>query len=410
MPNWSRRKFVQGAAAAFPLAHAAAAQPEAHPALTREYWVQTLTKIGDPVLSALSEQKLKATMPVEAPHGNAEERRQFTHLEALGRLLSGMAPWLESGASGGPEASRREHYCQLSRRAIASAVDPHSPDYMNFSKGSQPVVDAAFLALAILRAPRELWEKLDTATKSRLADALRSSRVILPGYNNWLLFSATVEAFLFRAGEQWDKMRVDYAVRSLNEFYKGDGLYGDGPSFHWDYYNSFVMHPMLLAVVETLAGQDKVWDKLHSIFLERSRRYADIEERLINPDGSYPAIGRSITYRCGAFQLLADMALKKQLPQHVAPAQAREALTAVIRRTLDAPGTFDANGWLTIGLCGHQPSLGERYISTGSLYLCSNAFLPLGLPASDPFWSGGAEQWTSQKIWSGKDVQADHSI
>jgi hypothetical protein len=205
-------------------------------------------------------------------------------------------------------------------------------------------------------------------------------------------------------------MRVDYAVRSLNEFYKGDGLYGDGPLLHWDYYNSFVMHSMLLAVVETFSGQEKAWDKLHPVFVERSRRYADIQERLVNPDGSYPAIGRSITYRCGAFQLLADMALKKQLPQRLTPAQVREALTAVIRRTLDAPGTFDANGWLTVGLCGHQPSLGERYISTGSLYLCSNAFLPLGLAADDPFWSGAAEQWTSQKIWSGKDLPADHSI
>jgi hypothetical protein len=409
MPNWSRRRFVQGAAAAIPLAHAAAAA-EASPAATREYWIQTLTKVGDPVLSALSERKLKATMPVEAPHGNADERRQFTHLEALGRLLSGMAPWLESGATTGPEATRRDRYCSLSRKAIASAVDPHSADYMNFSKGSQPVVDAAFLALAVLRAPRELWEKLDGATKRQLVEALRSSRVILPGYNNWLLFSATVEAFLFRAGEEWDKMRVDYAIRSLNEFYKGDGVYGDGPALHWDYYNSFVMHPMLLAVVETFAGQEKVWDELHPVFLERSRRYADIEERLINPDGSYPAIGRSITYRCGAFQLLATMALKKQLPRRLPPAQAREALTAVIRRTLDAPGTFDANGWLTVGLCGHQPSLGERYISTGSLYLCSNAFLPLGLPPSDPFWSGSTEPWTSQKIWSGKDVPADHSI
>ncbi|HEX6546425.1 MAG TPA: DUF2264 domain-containing protein, partial [Bryobacteraceae bacterium] len=399
MSNWSRREFVQGAAAAFPLAHAASAQSETAPVPTREYWIHTLTKVGDPVLSALSARRLKATMPVEAPHGNADERRQFTHLEALGRLLSGMAPWLESGASSGPEASRREHYCDLSRKAIAAGVDPHSPDYMNFSKGSQPVVDAAFLALAVLRAPRELWEKLDRTTKRQLVEAMRSSRVILPGYNNWLLFSATVEAFLFRAQEDWDKMRVDYAVRSLNEFYKGDGLYGDGPAFHWDYYNSFVMHSMLLAVVETFTGQEKFWDKLHPVFVERSRRYADIQERLINPDGSYPAIGRSITYRCGAFQLLADMALKKQLPQRLAPAQAREALTAVIRRTLDAPGTFDTNGWLTVGLCGHQPSLGEGYISTGSLYLCSNAFLPLGLPASDPFWSGTAEGWTSQKIW-----------
>ena len=75
----------------------------------------------------------------------------------------------------------------------------------------------------------------------------------------------------------------------------------------------------------------------------------------------------------------------------------RGALTAVIRRTLEAPGTFDAAGWLRIGFCGHQPAIGETYISTGSLYLCAAAFLPLGLPASDPFWASPAQPWTAQR-------------
>ena len=45
----------------------------------------------------------------------------------------------------------------------------------------------------------------------------------------------------------------------------------------------------------------------------------------------------------------------------------------MIRRTLEAPDTFDKEGWLQIGFCGHQPGVGETYISTGSLYLCSVA-------------------------------------
>jgi len=98
------------------------------------------------------------------------------------------------------------------------------------------------------------------------------------------------------------------------------------------------------------------------------------------------------------------------LPARVTPAQVRCALTAVIRRTLDAPGTFDADGWLRIGFCGHQPSLGENYISTGSLYLCAAGLLPLGLPASDAFWCAPAAKWTSQKIWGGEDLPLDHAI
>ena len=72
------------------------------------------------------------------------------------------------------------------------------------------------------------------------------------------------------------------------------------------------------------------------------------------------------------------------------PGQARAALGAVIARTLDAPGHVRRRGWLTLGSCGHQPGVAETYISTGSLYLCSAAFLPLGLPATDPFWTDAA--------------------
>jgi hypothetical protein len=143
--------------------------------------------------------------------------------------------------------------------------------------------------------------------------------------------------------------------------------------------------------------------------LERSQRYALILERLIAPDGSFPAIGRSLAYRCGAFHLLAALALKRQLPDALAPGQARAALTAVIQRTLGAAGTFDANGWLTIGLAGHQPTLGERYISTGSLYLSAVAFLPLGLAPSDPFWASAPVPWTSVRAWRGEAVPIDHA-
>jgi hypothetical protein len=398
----SRRNFLKTSAGTL------AAVPETGRPTDRAYWIGVLTRIADPVLLALSERRLKATMPVEAPHGNLEDRRQYTHLEALGRLLAGLSFWIESGDSA--ESNSRARYADLSRRAIAAAVDPSSPDYMNFNKGSQPVVDAAFLALALLRAPTELWQKLPAQTKQQLLTALRSTRVIRPGFSNWLLFSATIEAFFSFAGEPWDAMRVDYAVRQIDEWYKGDGVYGDGPQFHWDYYNSYVIHPMLLAVLETVSKSSKAWNEFHPEALVRARRYGAIQERLIGPEGSFPPIGRSLAYRFGAFHLLALMAYRRQLPEGIAPAQVRSALTAVIRKMIEAPGTFDAAGWLTVGFCGHQPSIAEPYISTGSLYLCSTVFLPLGLSNADPFWSEPSQAWTAQKAWTGETVPADHAL
>lgn len=387
-----------GTALAAQVRAAAPAEPD------REYWIRTLRKVADPVLTSLSQRRLKIEMPVEAAP-NVTDRRNYTYLEALGRLLSGIGPWLESGES---EVSRR--YADLARRAITAAVDPSSPDVMNFSQGSQPVVDAAFLALGILRAPSELWEKLDANTKANLVKSMLATRVIQPGFNNWLLFSAMVEAFLSHAGEKWDTVRIDYAIRQHDEWFKGDGMYGDGPQFHWDYYNSYVIHPMLMQAMETISKVSKTWTPLSANLQIRAKRFAAIQERIIAPDGSFPAIGRSLAYRCGAFHHLASMALRKELPDGVSPEQVRGALTAVIRRTLEADGTFDAKGWLQIGLCGHQPSVGESYISTGSLYLCANAFLPLGLSASDAFWSGAAKPWTAQQAWSGAPVAIDHAV
>jgi hypothetical protein len=137
--------------------------------------------------------------------------------------------------------------------AIDRAVDPSSPDFLNFTRERQPLVDAAFLAQALLRAPRALRDSLDASTRRNLIAALESTRTISPGFNNWLLFSATVEAALARLGATWDRLRVDYALRQHDQWYKGDGMYGDGPSFDWDYYNSFVIHPMLLDVLERAA-------------------------------------------------------------------------------------------------------------------------------------------------------------
>ena len=374
----------------------------------REIWTSLLQRVADPVLKNLAAGTLKARMPVEQAQG--ADRASVTHLEALGRLIAGMAPWLELPADGSPEGRLRGQYADLARRAIARAVDPSSPDYMNFTKGGQPLVDAAFLGQGLLRAPRELRDGLDAATKEQLIAALESTRSIQPGFNNWLLFAATVEAALARLGATWDRMRVDYALRQHDEWYKGDGAYGDGPSFHWDYYNSFVIHPMLLDVLDVFRGENAAWKELAPKAEERARRYAAIQERFIGPDGAYPPIGRSLAYRCGAFHLLAAMALRRALPKEITPPQVRGALTAVIRKTLEAPMTFDANGWLQIGFCGHQPGVGETYISTGSLYLCSVGFLPLGLDATDPFWSAPPEPWTQVHAFGGQAFPIDHAI
>jgi hypothetical protein len=418
----SRRNFLKSAVLASAPLLATAGIPEvaALPADTadqlsglddRAKWLSIVERVSQPVLEAISQQKLRATMPVEAAEGAVEQRKQSTHLEAVGRLLCGLAPWLEAEPGNNPkEEELRNRYREWARLAIKYGTDPQSADALNFGTNGQSVVDAAFLALATVRAPDQLWAKLDSTTKDNLVRALVETRQIQPGFNNWLLFSAMIEAFFCKYGQPWDTMRIDYALRQHQEWYKGDGIYGDGPSFHWDYYNSFVIQPMMLNVMDAVQTITDRWSALRKTIETRAQRYAAIEERLISPEGTFPPIGRSLAYRFGALHHLAEMAWRRNLPDGIHPAQVRAAMTAVMTRVISAPGTFDSKGWLTIGFAGHQPSIGEAYISTGSLYLCSAAWLPLGLDATDEFWSATAEPWTAKKAWSGVDIKNDHAI
>lgn len=379
-------------------------------AVDRRYWVSVLERVAAPVLASLARRELKMTMPVET-NGDPAGRRKYTHLEAFGRVLMGIAPWLGAKGLEGEEARLQARFGDLARRSLDAATDPDSPDRMNFSDGGQPLVDAAFLAQGILRAPAVLWEQLGASTRARVVAALKSSRAIpTPRDNNWVMFAATVEAALLYMGEPTERERLEDCVRAMLSWYKGDGAYGDGERFHFDYYNSFVIQPMLVDVLGVLSARDGRFEPARAVVLDRARRFAQVQERLVAPDGSFPSLGRSTTYRFGAMQVLAQMALMGELPPSLSPPQVRCALTAVISRMAEAPGTFDGKGWLTIGFVGHQPTLAETYISTGSLYLCTAALLPLGLPPSDRFWSGEPARWTSQRLWSGESLPADHAM
>lgn len=373
----------------------------------RAFWVETLTRIADPVLVNLSNGTLKQNMPYESL-GN---RHRFSHLEAVGRLVCGIAPWLELGPDNTPEGQLRKTYIDLTVKGLKNAVNPSSLDYLVFGEPSQPLVDAAFLAQGLLRAPKQLWGNLDAEAKAWMITELKRSRNIKAFNNNWLLFASTVEAALLEFTGEYDKDRLLYGVEKFrDEWYKGDAMYGDGPAFHMDYYNSFVIHPMLTDVLRVMKKHGIAGAEFLDTQLKRHTRYAEILERFISPEGSFPVVGRSICYRFGAFHALGQAALMHILPERVAPAQVRCALTAVIRRQLESPANFDKNGWLRVGFTGEQIDISESYINTGSVYLCAVGLLPLGLPPTDEFWSAPYTEWTNLKAWNGKRVEADHAI
>ena len=293
----------------------------------RSLWLSYLDKVARPVMSNLAMGGLKEKMPhtMSKTIDNVASRSKVAYLEAFGRTLSGIAPWLNLEDGSAEEVALRNQYRKWSLDAISNAVDSSSKDYMVWDGAGQPLVDASFFALALIRCPW-LWEHLGAAVKDRVVIALLKTRTIVPGYNNWILFSGMIEAFFCKYGLPYDKVRIEYSVREFaHHWYVGDGMYSDGADFAFNYYNSYVIQPYLAAIVGIQNDKANSYQWFAPKLGKINKRYAEIQERMINADGSYPAVGRSIVYRGAAFHHLSDMALRKQLPASLKPAQVRSA-------------------------------------------------------------------------------------
>ena len=194
----------------------------------------------------------------------------------------------------------------------------------------------------------------------------------------------------------------------------GDGWYSDGPDFAFDFYNSFVLHPMYVECLEVMTdgGKKSGWNLKADNFnrgIKRMQRFGIILERFVSPEGAFPVFGRSITYRTAVLQPLALLAWRGWLPKELPNGQIRAAMTAVMNRMFGDNRNFNEKGFLTLGFNGSQPHISDWYTNNGSLYMASLAFLPLGLPAEHPFWTDASQAWTSKKAWGGEEFPKDHA-
>ena len=378
----------------------------------RAYWVALLEKISAPILDNMSKGTLRKNMIVEVSPAWDGRPKEVAYMEALGRLMAGIAPFVALPEEDNAEGRVRKKIKEQIQQSLAHAVNPASPDYLYWGtpQSRQPLVDAAFIAQALIAAPAALWMPLDDMTKQRLIHEFKTIRQIKPANNNWVLFAAMIESFLLLIGEAIDAPRIDTAVDTIEKWYAGDGWYKDGEKFHFDHYNGFVIHPMLCEVLRVNVEKGRMDKSRYERAYKRMQRYASFQERFISPEGTFPVFGRSSTYRAGAFQPLTKLALEHSLPKDIVPAQVRCGLTAVLKK-LFIPSSFTKEGCLTLGLVGDkQSAIADSYSNTGSLYLTAYVFLPLGLPASDPFWSGPFTEWTQRKAWGGKEFAKDYAV
>lgn len=382
----------------------------------RETWCEVMYRMATPVLRSMSEGRLKQDMLVELSPSWDGRNKDVTYMECFGRLMAGLAPWLSLPDDDTAEGVQRRQLKEWALKSYIQAVDPAAADYLLWRQEGQTLVDAAYIAESFLRGYESLWLPLDSITKERYINEFTLLRRVDPSYSNWLLFSATVESFLRKAGAPYDTYRVSSSLRKIEEWYIGDGWYSDGPEFSFDYYNSFVIHPMYVEALEiaTDSGKkERIWNMPGCNYqqaIQRMQRFGIILERLVSPEGTLPVVGRSITYRTGSLQPLALLAWRQWLPKELPNGQVRAAMTAVIKRMFDNNRNFNEKNFLTLGFNGSQPNISDYYTNNGSLYMASLAFLPLGLPADHPFWTDAPQPWTSKRAWDGDAFPKDHAF
>ena len=379
----------------------------------RQYWCSLAYKMAQPVLENMAKGELQKNMQTEFSPSFDNRNKKVLYMECFGRLMAGVAPWLTLPDDATAEGKQRKQLREWALASYKNAVDPQNPDYLCWGIGGQNLVDAAYIAESFLRAYDTLWKPLDEVTKKRYLKEFAKLRHIDPPYTNWLLFSSTIESFMAKAGGDFDEYRVNSACRKVEEWYVGDGWYADGPVFAFDYYSSYVFHPMYLetlqAMVDAKVNSRLDYQKYYDRELRRCQKYSIILERFISPEGTFPAFGRSIPYRMATMQPLALMAWYQTLPSDLSNGQVRAALTKVLHRMFDQQNNFNEKGYLSIGFCGNsQKNVADWYTNNGSLYMTTLAFMPLGLPADHPFWTDAAQPWTQVKAWNNQQFPKDH--
>ncbi|GAA4913092.1 hypothetical protein LX16_2292 [Stackebrandtia albiflava] len=273
-------------------------------------------------------------------------------------LIAGTTP-------GGPESWPRGDDCRPDRRGP-----------------TQPIVEAANIAFALHLSRGRVWSRLDDGERARVVDWLRHHARLRAWPNNWLLFTAVIEAFLASVGVDTSGHRSDALVHRVESWHLGGGWYTDGGRRNVDHYNAWVIHPFLWAWYD-MVGAERDPDAAR-LWRNRLAAFAADHARMFGANGSPLIQGRSLVYRTAALapQWLAHLVDAPGTD----PGATRRLASGVLRYFTDAGvgiGRPVGLGWLADD---HLP-MTQEYSGPGSPYFGAMGFLGLLLPADHPVWT-----------------------
>ncbi|MEZ3180928.1 DUF2264 domain-containing protein [Streptomyces pimonensis] len=270
---------------------------------------------------------------------------------------------------------------------LAAGTDPAHPEHWPpITDHSQPMVEAASVAVALHETRPWLWDRLPDAVRQRTVDWLGGFVGAKANDSNWRLFQVVTEEFLASVDAPHSRAEIDAGLARLEDWYRGDGWYTDGDGRKFDYYNGWALHlyPVLWS---RIAGPraDRGPVREHR---ERLRTFLDTHQYFFGSDGAPLYQGRSLTYRYATTAPLWAGVLADATP--LPPGRTRRLASGALKHFTDR-GVPDERGLLSLGW--YRPFLPatQPYSGPASPYWAAKAFLGLLLPADHPVWTATEE-------------------
>jgi hypothetical protein len=244
---------------------------------------------------------------------------------------------------------------------------------------SQPLVEAASIALAITASPRRFWDPLSEQAQFGLqrwlGDALHHRGI----ENNWVFFPASVAAFFQSVvGDQGIGVpALGRMKKAVSDLYLGDGWYSDGPGRRVDYYNAWSFHYYVPLIARHT--DDEV---LKELAVERIEQFLTAHRLMFDHDGAPIYFGRSLTYRFATAAPFFAAGIIGADTEY----QGTNRLIASRSLNYFVDSGAIQNGILTVGWRQDQPEIAQEYSSGASPLWASKAFVGLLLEPDDPVW------------------------
>ncbi|MEJ5914130.1 DUF2264 domain-containing protein [Pseudokineococcus sp. 1T1Z-3] len=281
------------------------------------------------------------------------------------------------------DEDRREVLAARLRRGLVAGTTRGGPtSWPEVTDRSQPVVEAALLAMALHHSRPHVWDRLGEAEQDVAARWLEGAVRAETLANNWLLFGVVVERFLAAVGRSPAVSRAAGRLDAVEAMYRGDGWYSDGGERNFDYYGGWGFH-LYLVLAALLEGGEQGRQEL-AVHRERLRLHLEQVRHLVAPDGRPVALGRSLTYRHALLVPFWLGVLLDATP--LAPGETREMCSAAVQRFREG-GAPDRRGLLPLGWRCDEPVEVQSYSGSASPYWAAKGFLGLLLPPDHPEWT-----------------------